>query len=858
MNLRNNLILTLTAALAIPAFAAELSPDDALKRASTSYGKSMIKGLREGKSSPALLYTSLTTDGRPAAYIFSNADEKGYVVISADDSTIPMLGYSEAGSFNPDEMPESMKWWLAEYGRQIEYARTNNLPVYSTDSRRFSRSGKREVIAPMIKTMWDQVAPFNNQCPLSGSERTWTGCVATAMAQVLNYWQFPEKGKGSITYDVEKIEKKVSMDFSKKKFDWENMLDAYFEGDYNQTQADAVAYLMKACGYSVKMQYSMDASGALAMNIGNALTKYFGYDPNLLYTLRQYYSSSQWDDMMYENLKNVGPVLYGGGSIFGGGHSFVCDGYDGEGMYHFNWGWSGMSDGYFALDALNPDALGSGGGSGGGYNFTQDAVFGIQPPTGEPAEQRYPFISQEGELSGSISGSVLKFSLVNVAEPMWVNYNPQTLYVKFGAMFYPQGKTESSPVYRDIYSGRFELQPGYGTNAQVMNPSVNLSSLGLTDGTYKVVIGTVEVPKGSGSSDNDGEGFVEIMPEYGASNYVTLKVNNGKYSVSNDILPPLKVSGEIIGGLYYNCLNRVRLTVENTSDIERTSGFAPVFLDSEGPILLGESIFLTIPPKTTLTREWSTDLRSFVNYIDPYLGQEVVFSFFNEANYDFYTSAFTKTVTLNKNPGAPKVTVTRQPEVTGGTPSISGIIIPDPQNIEVTAQITLQEGYFRYPVVACLCTPAGGGQVEIVTTATQNVFLEAENGNAVSTDLKFHLSYPVFESNCKYYILLAYSGPTGLAVISDMLPVSFPNHSGLDEVEESSSDSIFIDHNDSKAVIISSSGIKEVMAYDAAGCRLLPDAVIEAGKATVKLPRDGVAIIRVVRTDGTVKTFRLR
>ncbi|MDE6338745.1 MAG: C10 family peptidase, partial [Muribaculaceae bacterium] len=562
--------------LAVPGMSKEINPEEALQRAGSASSFIATKGIE--KASPRLVHTALSEKGSPAVYVFNNADDRGFLILSADDAAIPVLGYSESGSFTADNIPPQLEWWLSEYGRQIEFAREKNLPPCKPAKRSISRSGARVAIGPLMKTKWDQVQPYNGQCPLEGTDRTWTGCVATAMAQVMKYWNYPEKGTGSITYSIESLEKKVTMNFGLKNFDWGKMSDTYIEGQYTQEEADAVAYLMKACGYSVKMQYSMDASGALAMNIGHALTKYFNYDPNVLYTLRQYYSSEQWEEMIYDNLLNVGPIMYGGGSTLGGGHSFVCDGYDGEGMFHFNWGWSGMSDGYFALDALNPDSLGIGGGTGGGYNFSQDAVFGIQPPTGKPVEQRAAFITQEGDLSGRVSANALYFSLVNSGEGMWVNYNPVNLKVKFGAMFYPQGDSDAKPVYYDISDKRLSLEPGYGTSPQVLGANINLKTLGLADGIYKVVCGSVEVQPGTTSLPTDGTGFVEIRPTYGLPNYFTLKVENGKYSVTNDLPAPLKIKGEIVGDLYYGALTTVRVTVENPSDFERSSGFAPVFM----------------------------------------------------------------------------------------------------------------------------------------------------------------------------------------------------------------------------------------------------------------------------------------
>ncbi|MDE7414189.1 MAG: C10 family peptidase [Muribaculaceae bacterium] len=838
---------------AVPLGARQLTPTEALDRALTD-SPTLARGINNQKA-PVLAHTAMTPDGKPAIYVFNNHD-KGYILLTADDAAIPVLGYSDKGSFTADNIPPQLQWWISEYAAQIEYARQNNLPEY-TPQRKISRSGQKEAIAPMVKTMWDQVEPYNNQCPLSGSQRTWTGCVATAMAQVMKYWEYPEKGEGSVTYSIESIQKKVSMDFSLKKFDWENMLNSYLPGKYTEDEANAVAYLMKAAGYSVKMQYGLDSSGALGMNIGRALTKYFNYDENLLYTLRQYYSATQWEDMVYDNLKNVGPILFGGGSTLGGGHSFVCDGYDGEGLYHFNWGWSGMSDGYFRLEALNPDALGTGGGSGGGYNFNQDAIFGIQPPTGKPVENRPVFVTQEGELSGTVSRSNLSFSLVNAGEPMWVNYNPATLKVKFGAMFYPQGETAGNTVYYDISDKRLQLEPGYGTSPQVLKAQINLQNLQLSDGTYKVVCGSVPVDD-AGSAATDSVGFVPVKPQYGCPNYFILKKEGSRYSVENNFLEPLKITGEVVGGLYYGALATVRVTAENPSDIERTVGFAPVFMDSEGPLLLGESICVVIPPKSTITKEWSTPLIQFVQFIDPYLDSSLTFTFFDETNFDFYTDVFTKKVTLNGNPGTPVFSFSKPLTVEGAHQQLKNLMIPDPMNIHVTGELALESGYFNYPVVVCLCTPAAGGQVQIECTASQNVFMSMNSEETKKAALDVTFSYPLADYSQQYYLVSTYQGPAGLEVFGNPIPVKFADPAGVEEIETAGDYAISFDRASCEISIIAPVAITDMKVYDVTGRRADQGVSISGMTAKAKIGGNGIIILSVTGADGKVKTVKLK
>lgn len=266
----------------------------------------------------------------------------------------------------------------------------------------------RKDIAPMVQTQWDQGAPYNNQCPTYNGATTYTGCVATAMAQAMYYHRWPTKGTGSASYYWENGNTNLSSSLAVT-FDWNNMLKTYPSATSGTSaQRNAISTLMKACGYSVSMEYGGDnegGSGAATCYVVGALIDNFGYDNATSYEWRDYYTEAQWDDMMYNNLANVGPIIYGGQGD-DGGHCFICDGYRAsDGFYHINWGWSGTSDGYFALSALDPDALGAGGGSGGFY-YGQDAVLNMRKPVAGSVRQK-AYMAAEGYLNGTADGRTI-------------------------------------------------------------------------------------------------------------------------------------------------------------------------------------------------------------------------------------------------------------------------------------------------------------------------------------------------------------------------------------------------------------------------------------------------------------------
>lgn len=746
--------LALLLGLATGTAARQLSPEEALAR--LSEGGMHKAAALNANGNMQLVGTFNSTAGTPAVYAFDRSGGKGFVLVSADDCVRPLLGYSDSGSLQ-EEMPPQLKWWLEEYGRQIEYSASQSASKAAAHT-----SSAREAIAPMLKTAWDQSAPFNNLCPKDNSGTTFTGCVATAMAQVMKYWEYPEKGKGQISYDAETLQKRLSMNFSLKKFDWANMLPSYTVADYTDEQAEAVAYLMKACGYSVKMDYGTESSGALALMVSRGLTRYFDYDPNAEYTLRSYYSTGEWEELIYNNLREVGPVVYGGSSQLGGGHCFVCDGYDGEGFFHFNWGWSGISNGYFALDALNPESLGSGGGSGGGYNFTQEAVLGIRPSTGEPAKDKPEVITQVGSLGGYVEGSSLKLDLFAVSDPMWVNYNPTSLTVSFGAIF------EKNGAFGSICAGaspkKLSIKPGYGTSASVLGASVDLSQLNLEDGSYKVTMAT--------RYSDDGE-WIPVRATYGHFNYLTLTKNGDTYTVVNNDVEHLQLdSAEIVGNLYYGMTATVKISVRNSSDHQMSSGFAPCFLYNGTMVLLGESIFLTVDPGKTVTREWTTPLTVLSQYFIVDSPTKLNLTFFDESTFNYYDSYIFEEVTMNPNPGAPDIVTTANPVISGAevrNEIINGRSFPvayakNKYQIDVESGLMLRNGIFSYPVYAFVVIPGeeGASQLEIGTMAGNNMkFGQSGESQNFSTTL----SYPAAKDDQLYLLMVGYANGSNFVQI---------------------------------------------------------------------------------------------
>ena len=307
-------------------------------------------------------------------YVFNNGDNDGYVIVSGDDETVPILGYADSGSFDASNVPDNMRAWLNGYEKQIEWARTQQVKAANDDP-----TTARRVVEPLIATKWAQRKPFNQKCFTASGNQAVSGCVATALAQIMYYHKWPRSSTTAIpAYSFQNGDSYDELPAIT--FDWDNMLLSYQDEEAtDDPHFIAVADLLVYCGHAVKMSYGSSASGANDELCCSALVNYFGYGNTPTRLSRGSYNSKEWEEILYNELQHGRPVIYSGDSS-GGGHAFICDGYDGEGFYHINWGWRGQSDGYFLLQVLNPAEQGTGGSSSDdGYTSMQAMTVGISP-----------------------------------------------------------------------------------------------------------------------------------------------------------------------------------------------------------------------------------------------------------------------------------------------------------------------------------------------------------------------------------------------------------------------------------------------------------------------------------------------
>ena len=351
------------------------------------------------------LVTTYQTDSDDAAFHIFNTPN-GFVIVSADDCAMPILGYSDEGRpFDLENIPIQLQGYLQGFVEQIQYGIENRVQDETTTQQwalvrgtgRLNNNRDGEAVEPLVTSMWGQDCLYNAMCPEDSSGpcgHVPTGCVATSFAQIMHYWGYPINGMGSHAYSPTGYPEQT-VNFSATTYDWANMPNS-LSSSSSSTQINAVATLMWHCGVAVDMGYGPDASGALSTDVATALLNYFGYSDELSIVYRSNYSDADWLSLMKNCLDLGCPIHYSGSDAYANGHAFVCDGYDSNDLLHFNWGWNGFHNGYFLIGALNP--------GGHSYNLNNKAIINIHP--GCTYGTTYQITATtESSIYGTVSGS---------------------------------------------------------------------------------------------------------------------------------------------------------------------------------------------------------------------------------------------------------------------------------------------------------------------------------------------------------------------------------------------------------------------------------------------------------------------
>lgn len=501
----------------------------------------------------------------PCYYIFNNVEEGGFVIVSGDDATETILGYSDDGIFDPTNIPENMQELLDFYQEEIAFARANNLRHAKAATTDEVDEVARQVIEPLVPSTWGQDAPYNQLCFTTTDKQAVTGCVATAMAQIMYSHKWPQGATGEIpaysTYDA----------LPAITFDWQNMKDSHGSTDSDEEKL-AVAQLLEYCGHAVNMSYGTGASSASTANAMTALKTYFGYGNSICTLSRNCFNTEEWDEIAYNELYNGRPFIYSA-TRKDGGHAFICDGYDGHGLFHINWGWDGSWNGYYRLQALFPDYSGSFSRmlNVGGFSRSQSMVIGINPTDDivSPFTDIVPITRARIEGFSFANGNEIdyikgKSSFYDIKLKMNITAGSPDPF-SYGIGLYKDGEMIQN---MSVYSS-YSITDGY-----TYTISFNIWNMGynLDDGTYQI--------KGISKLANSNTWLESVNAD---NAYVEVVIANGKatftaYNNANGI------GITDVGRVYHSSTNFIRATFANISETDY-QGYVYLYINGSSKVV---------------------------------------------------------------------------------------------------------------------------------------------------------------------------------------------------------------------------------------------------------------------------------
>ncbi len=700
----------------------QLTPDEALQAAKlTPSASKMMK-------TPAAMKLAYTAadDNFNGCYVFTRGEGNGYVIVAADDAVAPVLGYSDSGNFDAQNIPASLQWLLDDYTAQIRYAAAN--PQAAALSREYKAPASMTPVEPICTTKWDQDAPYNENCPTINDQATMTGCVATAMAQVMKAHNWPVTGTGQYQYSFTSDDNtiQVGSNFSLHTYDWTNMLNSYPSGGYTQTQADAVAQLMFDCGVAAKMTFGTSSSGAVTMVGAMGMIDYFGYDKAMQWIYRTTKFLPEWNQMVYNEVKAGRPVLLSGHNSEGG-HAFVCDGYSSDYYFHINWGWSGLSDGYYLLTLLDPFDQGNGGTSG-GYTTGLAGLFGCKPAVS--GSKIIPSVYGQGGLKLPTT-TLMRSSSLSVGDRNLGTVYTSTTLSLLTATLGVKLVNDATGEVSYIWSGtKFNMtSPGSGYYSYTVS-----GQKFPTEGTYTMT---------AVFQDSDGEIYPVSMEVGGPI------AQMATCSSSRIFFTPVYPAGDTkitdfndYGGIALG-QPAVFTTVINTTSEEFYGNVTPQLLDSKGNVVAaGTAELIDVTSEAPLSYDW------FVSFPQTSLA---------EGDYTVQFNCIDRGVILGSYP----VKVLPNPGTLEYSPATVSCAIESgkwsqaspakiDRNADVTVKLPVTSGQFARPVRL-----AWGTNVNKIEGETEAVIMVARSGETATYTFKAPFANVATPS--KYYGLMVMS-----------------------------------------------------------------------------------------------------
>lgn len=429
-------------------------------------------------------------------------NEQSFVIVSREDSFAPVLGYSDS-HFDANNLPCGMQWWLNAVSTRMELSAQKQ--VASTRSVSFTP------VAHLCQTQWDQGDPYNFYSPEINGQHTPTGCVATAMSQIMKYFGYPEQGKGKGYYTLSTNSSSRVYEDIAGVYQWDKMLNTYNGVELTDEIRIPVARLMKDAGLATNMEYGTSGSGAFSVIAARGFSYNFSYDSLAIHCYyREYFNQEMWMNTIYSELASERPILYTGAAS-SGGHAFVFDGVDEDGRIHVNWGWGGDCDGFYDIADLNPV------GSNSHYNDQQSMVFGFkcQEIPDETEEYNSLWCTNSGQsYTLGVDGKILK-----VSSPAVFNMHFLWFYGKFGAFFKNMDGDSSKDLFIKIGQDQNAVVTFNGTSD--LNNSIFFTKV--KPGKYQVYLA---------SKANNEKNYQPVRCSGGAPYYEVTITEGGATSIS--------------------------------------------------------------------------------------------------------------------------------------------------------------------------------------------------------------------------------------------------------------------------------------------------------------------------------------
>lgn len=568
-------------------------------------------------------------------YAFDRGTANGFVVVAGDDRAPQILGYTDTGSFDISNMPENMRWWIQQYEQQMRYLQDNPKARLTTPKRNVN------VVAPLLGEIeWNQESPYNANCPYMSyydedeeetvSGKAPTGCVATALAQVMRYHKWPNESKGNISYTTYTLKQNITADLNAT-YNWDLMLPTYTGVTATDEQKAEVAKLMYNVGAALQSDYTPSGTGATDVDVVPTLVRYFNYDPGARYVQRDYTAVNLYEQGLINEIEAGRPVPYGGVTKKNEGHFFVLDGINEDGYYHINWGWGGLSNGYFLISSLDPDAQGVGGSTSTytAFKYHQLYISGLQKP-------------QEGSKTGwnimaddisKINDTYAKGDEINTT--IYDAYNNSCSYDTLKCKLYWDIYDSEGTIIEKNFIKNDTLALNYGFDKLTTNFKIPAD---IADGEYTVKLDFTQ-------AEDDYTEIHNVAMKAGANKYYKINVEGDEVNVSTAAGLKLSIESVTPERLKAGETSDLKVTFKNTG--EDYVGDFNFFLYVNGkknvyPNYTSPQRIVSIPANSTVTLDFKENIPSKLVTDDDYVLQFYYYTTDEDGYTDKNNAAKTK------------------------------------------------------------------------------------------------------------------------------------------------------------------------------------------------------------------------